>query len=140
VITRCKLLAASHAVMGANALAGARYALGGAPGVPSEWLRGTPFDDYRVPGAILGGAVGGTQAAATIALLRGDRHASRLSQVASGVLLAWILIQLRMIGYRSPLQPADREPARVHAQPCVGAGARPGGPARSRAVTAASTT
>lgn len=40
---------------GVAALAGAWYALGGAPDVPTEWLDGSPFADYRVPGLILGG-------------------------------------------------------------------------------------
>jgi hypothetical protein len=96
---------ALHGVMGANALAGAWYAVSGAPGVPTEWLEGTPFDDYLVPGAILGTLVAGTQLAAGVALARRRPRAEQLSQAAGGVLLAWIVAQLGMIGYVSPLQP-----------------------------------
>jgi hypothetical protein len=99
------VLAALHGVMAVNAVGGAWYALGGAPNVPREWLEGTPFDDYRIPGMILGTVVAGSQVAACVALLRRTRHARRTSQAASGVLLGWIGTQLAMIGYRSPLQP-----------------------------------
>lgn len=88
-----------------NALAGAWYAFGGSPGVPTEWLDGKPFDDYVLPGLILGSVVAGTQAAAGIALVRRWPRAKVLSRVASGVLVAWIVTQLAMIGYVSPLQP-----------------------------------
>jgi hypothetical protein len=92
-------------VMGANALAGAWYALGGAPGVPTAWLSRTPFDDYRVPGVTLGSVVGGSQLLASVALWRGAPSAKRASVAAGTVLLAWIGVQLAMIGYVSPLQP-----------------------------------
>jgi hypothetical protein len=91
--------------MAVNAAGGAWYALSGAPDVPTEWLERTPFDDYRVPGVILGTIVAGSQVAAGVALLRRSRHARHASQAASGVLLGWIATQLAMIGYRSPLQP-----------------------------------
>jgi hypothetical protein len=94
------------ALIAANAVGGAWYALAGAPNVPTEWLRGTPFRDYRIPGAILGVAVGGTHAAATAALVRRTPHAQQLSTAAAGTLAVWTTAQLAMIGYRSPLQPA----------------------------------
>ncbi|HYI19120.1 MAG TPA: hypothetical protein VD836_10450 [Solirubrobacteraceae bacterium] len=38
------------ALIAVNAVGGAWYALAGAPNVPKEWLEGSPFRDYRVPG------------------------------------------------------------------------------------------
>jgi len=35
-----------------NAFAGGYYGLSGAPGVPVEWLEGSPFSDYTVPSLI----------------------------------------------------------------------------------------
>lgn len=102
---RRRSLIALHGVMSVNAFAGAWYALGGAPGVPTEWLHRSPFRDYAIPGTILGSAVAGTQLAAAVALMRGTRGAGAVSLAASGVLLAWIVTQLAMIGYVSPLQP-----------------------------------
>jgi hypothetical protein len=100
-----RLLIGLDGVMAMNAMAGAWYAVGGAPGVPIEWLDGTPFGDYVVPGLILGGAVGGSHVSAAVALWRGHPAAERISYGAGVVLLTWILIQLAMIGYVSPLQP-----------------------------------
>ena len=101
-----RTLAGLNALMAANACAGSWYAVRGAPNVPQEWLERTPFSDYRAPGVILGTIVGGSQAAAAVALAADHRTARPLATGASVVLLSWILTQLAMIGYRSPLQPA----------------------------------
>jgi hypothetical protein len=98
-------LAGIHAVTAVNAFGGAAYALGGAEGVPLEWLDGTPFDGYVVPGLILGGVVGGSLLVAATSLWRGRPSAPRLSAAAGVVLLGWIATQVAMIGYVSPLQP-----------------------------------
>ncbi len=103
---RRPILAGMSAVMAVNAFGGAWYALAGAPNVPRKWLHGTPFRTYAVPGAILGGVVGGSQVVAGALLARGSRHGRAASLGASGILLAWITTQLAMIGYVSPLQPA----------------------------------
>ena len=100
-----RALIALQGVMALNAFGGAWYAIAGAPNVPTEWLAGTPFDDYVVPGVILGVAVGGSQLAAAVALRVRHRRANELSLAAALVLLAWIATQLAMIGYVSPLQP-----------------------------------
>ncbi|MBJ7328599.1 MAG: hypothetical protein JHC95_01810 [Solirubrobacteraceae bacterium] len=100
-----KVLAALAGVMAANAYAGAWYAIRGAPNVPTDWLEGTPFGSYAVPGLILGIAVGGTQTAAAATLWRGGREARVVAMGASAVLIVWILTQLSLIGYVSPLQP-----------------------------------
>jgi len=99
------VLIALDAVMAANAFAGAWYAVAGAPGVPTEWLDGTPFDDYLVPGLILGGVVGASQVVAAIALWRRAPRAKLVSQLTSTILIVWIVTQLAMIGYVSALQP-----------------------------------
>ena len=96
---------ALHGIVGVNALAGAWYALGGAPGVSTDWLARTPFHDYRIPGAILGTVVAGSQLDAAAAYARRAPDAGTRAGVAGAVLLGWIGIQLALIGYRSPLQP-----------------------------------
>lgn len=100
-----RVLIAMEAVMAVSAFGGAWYAIGGAPDVPTEWLRGTPFDDYVVPGVILGAVVGGSQVAAAVTARWRRRHARAASLGAAVVLLTWIVTQLAMIGYVSPLQP-----------------------------------
>ena len=36
-----------------NAFAGGYYGMSGAEDVPREWLEGSPFEDYFIPGLIL---------------------------------------------------------------------------------------
>ena len=100
------LLGALLAVVALNAFAGGYYALSGAPGVPVEWLAGSPFASYAVPGAILFVVVGGSSAAAAVAVIAGARRARTFAFTAGAVLLGWIAVQVAIIGYVSWLQPA----------------------------------
>ncbi len=100
-----RVLIAMDGVMALNAFGGAWYAIAGAPDVPIDWLNGTPFHDYVIPGMILGVVVGGSHVAAAVALWRRVPHAREISLGASLVLLGWIATQLAMIGYVSVLQP-----------------------------------
>ena len=91
-----------------SAVGGAIYALGGAPEWPREWLQGTPFDSYVVPGLTLLIVVGGSMAAAAVTLLIGNSRAPEISIVAGIVLTGWITVQVLVIvpdGGFSWLQP-----------------------------------
>lgn len=88
-----------------NAFGGAIYGLRGAPSVPREWLRGTPFRDYRIPSLILGVGVGASSTAAAISAWRGSERAGTHTVTAGAILTGWIATQVAMIGPRSPLQP-----------------------------------
>lgn len=91
-----------------NAIGGSMYAFGGAPDVPPEWLEGTPFDSYLVPGLILLVAVGGGMSAAALILLARHPRAPEASIAAGLVLIAWITVQMLIIvpdGGFSWLQP-----------------------------------
>jgi hypothetical protein len=66
-----------------NAFAGGYYGMSGAEDVPKEWLEGSPFDDYFIPGLVLFVVVGGSSLAATIRRLTGSYPAgNRLAQPA----------------------------------------------------------
>lgn len=93
------------AVTAVSAAGGSIYGLRGASTVPREWLEGSPFRDYRVPGLILGVAVGGISAASAVAAWRGNDHAGALAAFAGTILTAWIAAQVAIIGPRSFLQP-----------------------------------
>lgn len=101
-----RLIAIIDAVVAVNAFGGMTYALRGAESVPSEWLEGSPFGSYRVPGVYLGTVVGGSCLLAAWAAARDDRRARPVAAASSAVMLTWIAAQLAIIGYRSPLQPA----------------------------------
>jgi hypothetical protein len=89
-----------------NAVGGGVYGLAGAEGVPRAWLAGSPFRDFRVPGALLIALVGGSCGAAGIALLRRWGRGRLAALLAGAVLVAWIAAQVAIIGYVSWLQPA----------------------------------
>lgn len=73
-------------------------------GVPVEYLTGSPFTSYLVPGLILGVVVGGSQAIAALALIRRARSALMSSAVAGFGMLIWIFAELAIIGEYSWLQ------------------------------------
>ena len=88
-----------------NAFGGGYYGLSGAQGVPTEWLKGSPFPDYFVPSLILLVVVGGSFLTAAIAVFAGLRIA-RLTAFAAGLaVLGWLAAQLAIIGYVSWMQP-----------------------------------
>ena len=88
-----------------NAFGGGYYGLSGADGVPTEWLRGSPFADYFVPSLVLLVVVGGAFLVAAIAVFQRLRIA-RLAALAAGlIVLVWLAAQLAIIGYVSWMQP-----------------------------------
>jgi hypothetical protein len=101
-----RLLGAVLAFLALNAVAGGFYGLSGAPGVPLEWLQGSPFSSYIIPSWILLMVVGGSLAIAAFAVLSDLRHGRLLSLAAGTILLFWIGAQVAIIGYVSWMQPA----------------------------------
>jgi hypothetical protein len=88
-----------------NAFGGGYYGLSGAKGVPTEWLKGSPFPDYFMPSLILLVVVGGSFIVAAVAVFTRLRIA-RLAALAAGiVVLGWLTVQLAIIGYVSWMQP-----------------------------------
>jgi hypothetical protein len=75
-------------------------------GVSTEYLTGSPFASYLIPGLILGLVVGGTQLAAAIALLAGKTRALFLSAIAGFGMLIWIFVELAVMKQYSWLQTA----------------------------------
>ncbi|MES1183372.1 MAG: hypothetical protein ABUL60_06125, partial [Myxococcales bacterium] len=88
-----------------NAFGGGWYGLSGASGVPKAWLAHTPFQDYFVPSFVLLIVVGGALGSAALAVLLRAAFARRAAFAAGGILLAWIVVQVAIIGYVSWLQP-----------------------------------
>jgi len=100
-----RVFGALDVAVGVSAIGGASYALSGAKEWPVEWLAGTPFRSYRVPGLILGGVHAPLDIAAGVALVRGSRNATPLALASAAVQVGWIVVQWRIIGRRSFLQP-----------------------------------
>ena len=101
-------LAGILALLGLNAVVAAYGFLrdpdGSSIGIPVEWLEGSPFETYLVPGIVLMGMGVLSLAAAT---LQWRRHS--LAWVWSGMtgagFVIWIIVQSMMMGsFRHPIQ------------------------------------
>lgn len=88
-----------------NAFGGGIYGMLGAPDVPKEWLKDSPFHSYFIPSIVLFLLVGGSCLYAGISVLRDRTYASWYSILCASILVIWILVQVMLIGYVSWLQP-----------------------------------
>ncbi|GAA2449065.1 hypothetical protein GCM10009857_11410 [Agromyces soli] len=70
---------------------------------PEEYLAGSPFGSYLVPGLILALGLGGVHLVAFVALLRRAGTALIVAAVAGYMTLIWIFVQMMVIPF-SPLQ------------------------------------
>lgn len=93
------------ALLALNAFGGGYYGLAGAEGVPVEWLEGSPFHSYTVPSLFLFVVVGGSSLLAAVAVFARWRHGSTLALATAVIVLAWLAVQLAIIGYVSWMQP-----------------------------------
>jgi hypothetical protein len=88
--------------MGISAMFGAYHLLNDAEafGARASWLRGSPFSDYTIPGLCLGIVIGGGMVIAAGAALRRSRHAARGALLMGFVLLAWLVVETVIVGFR----------------------------------------
>jgi len=106
------VLVALLALQGASGLAGGFGLVsdpsGEAIGLPLEWLRGSPFEDYLVPGLVLFTVLGIAPLVVARGLWRGQQWARIGALLVGFALLAWIGVQILVVGYRGepPLQAA----------------------------------
>jgi peptidoglycan/LPS O-acetylase OafA/YrhL len=89
-----------------NALGGGYYGMAGAENVPLAWLEGSPFKSYFIPGIFLFLGIGGASIIAALMVFRHHRYARKAAFVCGILVLAWIAIQVSIIGYVSWMQPA----------------------------------
>jgi len=99
-----RLLIGLHAVLGVAAVAAgvalARDPSGKLLTFEVEWLDGSPFADYRIPGLFLAVVIGSANVVSTVLLWRRD-PLGPLTSLGTGVLLlVWIAIQTAIIGFR----------------------------------------
>jgi len=88
-----------------NAFGGGYYGMSGAEGVPLEWLEGSPFHNFFIPGLVLFVVVGGSFLVASIAVFARLRFARFASFVAVLIVYIWLAVQIAIIGYVSWMQP-----------------------------------
>lgn len=103
-----RLLALLLAFQGVSALGGGALLAdpsGAVLRMPLALLDGTPFADYRLPGAALFFVLGIGPLTAAAAVVRRAAWAWLAAVLTGPVLIAWIAIQMLLIGHVSWLQP-----------------------------------
>lgn len=75
----------------------------GSRSAPLSLLLGTPFTTFLVPGLLLLVVIGGTNLAATIALLRRSSIAGDLTLTAAGAIALWIVAEMALMRDIQPL-------------------------------------
>jgi hypothetical protein len=88
-----------------NAFGGGYYGMAGAKNVPTEWLKGSPFQSYFIPSLILFVCVGGSALFAAIVVFRRHRIARKAAFICGMIILFWLAVQVAIIGYVSWMQP-----------------------------------
>lgn len=58
---------------------------------PAQWLVGTPFRSYVIPGLILAGIVGGSATIGAVSVARKSDQGALLTMTAGVILLGWLL-------------------------------------------------
>jgi hypothetical protein len=90
---------------GMGALYGGIGLIDGGLGMPIEWLDGSPFQTWVVPGLALLGIVAIPSLWALIEEALGAPTADRTAMIAGGLLVAWIVVQVLLLQRFHPLQP-----------------------------------
>lgn len=93
-------------VLAAFAVWGGVSLIAGAPGfrLPIDWLAPVGLSSWVLPGVALIVLVGVPMGWAAVTGWRGTRHAPGISLAAAAVLLAWLGVQLAVIGLKAPVQ------------------------------------
>ncbi len=102
---RPRILILVLVVVGINAVIGGVGLMINGLGMNPSQLDGSPFDSFPIPGLLLAIVVGGATLGAAWAEWARNRHAPMVSLAAGFIVVGWILGQLAMLGYVSPLQP-----------------------------------
>jgi len=92
-----------HLLLGVAAVAAGQAFVrdpgGGALGMTTEPLGGSPFPDYRVPGLFLAVVIGGANLASGVLLWRRRAFAPVVSFATGLLLVAWVAVQTAIIGF-----------------------------------------
>ena len=88
-----------------NAFGGGYYGMAGAEGVPTEWLDGSLFENYFIPGLLLFTIVGGAFLFAAISVIAKLSIARKAVLCSVIVVFVWLSVQIAIIGYVSWMQP-----------------------------------
>ena len=104
-----RALAVMQIFNGLSALAGGIGLMGDPTGgnvaMETEWLEGTPFTNFLIPGIILFVVNGIGNTTGFIFTIRKHMREAEIGMVFGVVMMGWIIVQVILIGYGSFLQP-----------------------------------
>ncbi|MEO9003812.1 MAG: hypothetical protein ABI288_03700 [Ginsengibacter sp.] len=104
-ISNRSLLGTITGMVALSSSGGGIYGMVGAKDVPLVWLEDSLFPNYFVPSLILFIVVGGFSLVASIFVIREHPYARRIAYLDGIIILAWIVFQVKIIGYVSWMQP-----------------------------------
>ncbi len=87
-----------EAFIAVSAIAGGIGLVGGGIALPPEWLAGTLFSSYLIPGMILGAVVGGSALVAAALLLLAHPLALPAALAAGLIQAGWIVGEILLVG------------------------------------------
>ena len=90
-----------------GAIAGAIFVV---PGLPREWLTGSPFSDYTIPALALGMLCGGGSLAAAFAIVWRPALGGIVSVAAGAAMAIFELVEVAAVGFmivKFPTEPAS---------------------------------
>jgi hypothetical protein len=105
-ITRPALLAIDGLVA-LSAIGGGLAMVAGVDKFPAEWLEGTPFDSYFLPGLLLALTVGGSAAIATAAQVTARVWGGLASVAAGCILIGWLAVEIGILNQPSAPTPTE---------------------------------
>lgn len=92
-------------IIAINAIGGGYYGMSGAKFVPLEWLKGSPFHNYFIPGLFLFVCIGGLSLFSSVAIFKRYEAANTLAFISGIIVILWLIVQVAIIGYVSWMQP-----------------------------------
>jgi hypothetical protein len=87
-----------NAFLGLSAIAGGVGLLGGGLQFPIEWLQGSPFHSYTIPGLALMILVGGSALVAAAVVARRHELAGAASAAAGAMIVGFEIVEVLVVG------------------------------------------
>lgn len=99
-------LMAVEIFFGFGAVAGGLGLIAGRLGMSDDYLEGTVFDSYLIPGLALAILVGGSMFVAAWSLWKPGPSTLSATVAAAAMVIGWFVVQFATVGYISWMQPA----------------------------------
>lgn len=96
--TKNRTLTSIHGLVGITAMGGGLWLMSNPSMMPLDWLEGTFFENFFLPGLILFGVVGSSAVIAALSMLMNLSSRYSASLIASVILIFWLIAEIVIIG------------------------------------------